>query len=148
MDLSTLDYKKIGLAFGAGVGGSLLLGASLNDNARILGVDVPEPIAWGAIIGVSTAVAEFLSALDAVKNNKWTQMLSSYLKPVITGVSAMVFGSTLVGNTDSSDMLREFGLGFVSELIAEYVAHGTYMNGGNPNPNPNPNPTGGKIVPK
>ena len=135
----SLDYKKAAITAGVAVGGSLLLGVSFSDNVSLGPVDVPAPIAIAAVSGAATLLTDWLASMPNVTNNQWIQMLKSYMKPVLTGVSTLALSFLLINNeVNYMAFVEYFGLGFVSELVGQYVVDGMHTDPSKPDTKPNP----------
>ena len=103
--------------------GDLALGGQMSDSVRVLGMDVPIPVAIGAAVGVSSGFGEVISqkvvrpalnmsSLDAVT-------ASRVALPLATGLAAAAV--TFPKAADYKSVAVIAALGAASEVAGEYV---------------------------
>ena len=125
MSLS-IDYKKVALSAALGTGFSLVLGASFDGSVNLLGMEIPQALAFGAVSGLGTLLGELIAAMPNVSNSSWVTLFKNYMQPVFSGASTLVLGLILIDSSmdDYMVLLQQFGLGFASNLVADYIIKG------------------------
>ena len=118
-----IDYKKVGLSALLGVGGSMLLGASFDGSIDIFGLPVPQAAAFGLVTGLGTLAGEVLMQMPNVTGNSWIALFKAYMEPVLAGASTLALGLVLIDSSmdDYSVLVQQFGLGFGSSLISDWL---------------------------
>lgn len=137
MDLFIANLKR-GLWSGLGAAAlSFFLDSGAGTQAAILGFNMPAPVAIGAAVTVSSAIADIILTETDVASSKEVQRLGTYTVPVFTGAASIAtgLGLGLITTSNMQGVLTMGAIGAVGRIIGERVeimVEGQSTTGGPP----------------